>query len=191
MEEDKSKPKPKPNMFLLKNKENADFNQYWYSKDSIMFIKDQVEKHAKSCAFLSTPSIYFSLKDKEVKANSKVFDFDTKFEKDPNFIFYDFNKPEDLSDDLKGTFDYVMIDPPFVTEEVWTLYAEAAKFLLWEEGKILLSTIDERESFLKEILGVSRKAFRPSIPNLVYQYSFYANYDDEVMDTQNPEIPDL
>jgi hypothetical protein len=28
----------------------------------------------KKCAFLSTPSIYFSLKDKQVKAAAKVFD---------------------------------------------------------------------------------------------------------------------
>jgi hypothetical protein len=28
----------------------------------------------KKCAFLSTPSIYFSLKDKDVKSSAKVFD---------------------------------------------------------------------------------------------------------------------
>ena len=27
--------------------------------------------------------------------------------------------------------------------------------------------------------GTEKKAFRPSIPNLVYQYSFYANYDND------------
>ena len=32
---------------------------------------------AKKAAFLSTPSIYFSLKDKNVKANSKVMDVST------------------------------------------------------------------------------------------------------------------
>ena len=101
-----SKPKPRPNMFLLKNKENGDFNQYWYSKDTITFIVTQIEKHAKNCAFLSTPSVYFSLKDKDIKNASKVLDFDTKFEKDPNYVFYDFNKPEDLPEDLKETFDF-------------------------------------------------------------------------------------
>ncbi|CAI2382156.1 unnamed protein product [Moneuplotes crassus] len=183
--------RPRPNMFLLKNKENGDFNQYWYSKDTIEFMKNQVEKHSKSCAFLSTPSIYFSLKDKDIKGNSKVFDYDKKFYKDPNYVFYDFNKPEDIPTDLEGVFDFVVIDPPFVTEEVWTLYATAAKYLLAEDGKILLSTIDEREEFLKETLGVDKKTFRPSIPNLVYQYSFYANYEDEEFDEANPEIPEF
>ena len=33
-----------------------------------------VDGEAKKCAFLSTPSIYFSLKDKNVKSMAKVFD---------------------------------------------------------------------------------------------------------------------
>ena len=35
---------------------------------------DAGDPEAKKCAFLSTPSIYFSLKDRAVKGNSKVFD---------------------------------------------------------------------------------------------------------------------
>ena len=35
---------------------------------------DAGTENAKKAAFLSTPSSYFSLKDKTVKANSKVFD---------------------------------------------------------------------------------------------------------------------
>ena len=34
-------------------------------------------------------------------------------------MFYDFNKPEDLAAELKGYFDMVVIDPPFITREVW------------------------------------------------------------------------
>ena len=70
-------------------------------------------------------------------------------------------------------------------------YAEAAKLLLQDEGKILLSTIDENESMLKELLNVDRQMFRPSIPNLVYQYSLYANYESDGLKTKNPEIPDM
>ena len=72
------------NRFLARHKENADMNQYWYSKATIDFMASEVEQqcggseagaeNAKKSAFLSTPSIYFSLKDKAVKANSKVFD---------------------------------------------------------------------------------------------------------------------
>lgn len=31
---------------------------------------------------------------------------------------YDYNKPEDIPAELHGTFDTVVIDPPFITHEV-------------------------------------------------------------------------
>ena len=62
------------NPFLVRHKENADMNQYWYSKATINFMANECELYGKKIAFLSTPSIYFSLKNKEVRANSKVFD---------------------------------------------------------------------------------------------------------------------
>ena len=62
-------------------------NQYWYSKATIQFMVQQTTdmckaeenkeldaSRTKKCAFLSTPSIYFSLKDKSVKEAAKVFD---------------------------------------------------------------------------------------------------------------------
>lgn len=58
-------------------------------------------------------------------------------------------------------------------------------------GKILLSTIDENEGFIKELLGAERRTYRPSIPNLVYQYSFYSNYESEGLLSKNPEIPEF
>ncbi len=78
------------NRFLARNQENADMNQYWYSKPTIEFMAAEVEREcgnsgdagdpdAKKCAFLSTPSIYFSLKDKAVKGNSKCFDVSLLF----------------------------------------------------------------------------------------------------------------
>lgn len=48
----------------------------------------------------------------------------------------------------------VVIDPPFITREVWEKYTTAAKLLLKPEGGIVLgSTIDENEEFMNELLG--------------------------------------
>lgn len=179
------------NPFLAKNKEKADLNQYWYSKATINFMASECEQFGQKIAFLSTPSIYFSLKSKEIKAGSRVFDFDPKFGKDAGFVMYDFNKPEDIPGELHGYFDMVVIDPPFITREVWEKYAVATKLIIAKEGKILLSTIDENEGFIEELLGAKRRAFRPSIPNLVYQYSLYSNYESEGLLAKNPEIPDF
>jgi hypothetical protein len=179
------------NPFLARHKEKSELNQYWYSKATIKFMVNECELFGKKIAFLSTPSIYFSLKIKEIKSESRVFDFDTKFNKDPGYVFYDFNKPEDIPSDLHGYFDMVVIDPPFITREVWEKYATATKLIIAPGAKILLSTIDENEPFIEELLGAKRRVFRPSIPNLVYQYSLYSNYESEGLLSKNPEIPDF
>lgn len=62
------------NPFLARHKEKADMNQYWYSKATINFMVAECEQFGKRIAFLSTPSIYFSLKNKEIKAESRCFD---------------------------------------------------------------------------------------------------------------------
>ena len=67
----------KLNPFLARYKEKADLNQYWYSKPTIQFMVDQCQNNGTRIAFLSTPSVYFSLKDKELKANSVCFDVST------------------------------------------------------------------------------------------------------------------
>ena len=84
------------------------------------------------------------------------------------YFKYDFNKPEELPEEMHGTFDLAVIDPPFITREVWEKYAEAVKVLVKEGGKLMCSTIDENKDMMKEVLNVDPIAFRPSIPNLVY-----------------------
>ena len=59
-----------------------------------------------------------------------------------------------------------------------------------EGAKLLVSTIDENEAMMGELLNLTRCKFRPSIPNLVYQYSFYSNYEDPALLETNPEIPE-
>ena len=108
-------------------------------------------------------------------------------------MFYDFNKPDDIPEKLHGYFDLVLIDPPFITQDVWDKYAEAAHKLVKKEGdkvigKFLLSSIDENFEMLNKLLGVTKKTFRPSIPNLIYQYSFYSNYESSRLNEVNPEI---
>jgi EEF1A lysine methyltransferase 1 len=62
------------NRFLQRNPEKGDLNQYWYSVKTIQAMADDVVEHASAgAAFLSTPSIYFSLPD-DVRSRSKVFD---------------------------------------------------------------------------------------------------------------------
>jgi hypothetical protein len=88
-----------------------------------------------------------------------------------------------------------LIDPPFITEDVWSKYAITIKKIIQKDengnitGKMLLSSIDENEKlFTKLGLPVVKRKYRPLIPNLVYQYSFFSNYESSTLDSVNPEV---
>lgn len=56
-------------------------------------------------------------------------------------------------------------------------------------GFVLCSTIMENAPFMQELLRATPCEFKPSIPNLVYQYSLYVNYESKRLSNSNPEIP--
>lgn len=174
--------------FLTNNPEDGDYNQYWYSPRTIATIVEALVAVGGSLAFLSTPSLYFSLPD-DLRARAKVYDFDKKWNEDPGFVFYDFNAPEVVPPDQLGTFDVVVIDPPFITHEVWEKYATTAKLLLKPGGKVVGTTVFENSDVLNKLLGLSSTAFQPSIPNLVYQYNLFTNFECPSFTVRNPEIP--
>ena len=155
-----------------------------------------VPKDERTIVFLSTPSLYFTIPD-EIRKRCFVFDFDKKWESDRGFVFYDFNKPTEVPVSLLGKCDMLVIDPPFIVEDVWRKYAQTAKLLLKTGsdengvpyGKCVCTTIHENAALLKEILDITPTAFQPSIPNLVYQYNLYTNYPSDTYSKLNPEIP--
>lgn len=170
--------------------EKADLNQYWYSALSINKLLAEVRNENPKpirAAFMSTPSLFFSLSPEE-RSESVVLDYDRQWEGEQGFYFYDFNEPEAIPEDIQGGFDMVIIDPPFVQEDCWQKYAVSANLLLRKGGKILLTTILERAEILKKLLGVHPNVFRPSIPNLIYQYHVYTNYESAGLGEINPEI---
>ena len=59
--------------FYLKYKEKSDMNQYWYSPATIEFLANQVIATPRVC-FMSTPSVFFSIPECEIKKEWFVFD---------------------------------------------------------------------------------------------------------------------
>uniref|UniRef100_A0A7R9YZ19 Protein-lysine N-methyltransferase n=1 Tax=Chlamydomonas euryale TaxID=1486919 RepID=A0A7R9YZ19_9CHLO len=180
------------NAFLSRTAEDGDLNQYWYSSHTIKKIAEEVAASATKAAFLSTPSVYFSLPaDSPIKQASWVFDLDDQWSQDSNYFKYDFNKPDDIPKELHHVFDCVVIDPPFITREVWEKYAAAAKLLLSDSGKVIGTTVAENGAMLAEIIpGMAVTKFKPSIPNLIYQYNLFTTFPPKVLCEVNPEIPD-
>lgn len=59
--------------FLADNHEDGDYNQYWYSEPTIAKIVEALVENNGRIAFLSTPSLYFSLPE-EIQSRAYVFD---------------------------------------------------------------------------------------------------------------------
>ena len=66
-----------------------------------------------------------------------------------------------------------------------------AKILLHQGHTISGCDLSHDRANIQELLDAKKRAFRPSIPNLVYQYSLYSNYESEGLLNKNPEIPDF
>ncbi len=103
---------------------------------------------------MSTPSIYFSLTNPDVIKASKCFEFDRKFDVgDGGFVFFDYNHPTNLPEELKGTFDMIVADPPYITSETWYNYSKTISYLLAPGGRLLLSTLEDNASLIYSLTG--------------------------------------
>jgi len=188
--------------FLKFNPEKGVLNQYWYSSGTIKALCDTIKEVLQLCdgkkvAFLSTPSLYFAFPI-ETRKNFTLFDIDTVWKDDDGFEYYDFKKPGKFNETLRGSFDMVVIDPPFITREVWESYAITTKLLLkhstfsdniTERSFVLGTTVVENKSLMGELFGTKPTVFRPSVPHLVYQYNIYLNCDEcTTLKNKNPEI---
>mmetsp|Transcript_54456 Transcript_54456/g.117886 ORF Transcript_54456/g.117886 Transcript_54456/m.117886 type:complete len:397 (+) Transcript_54456:49-1239(+) len=188
MPDDKADSGGMSSSFLTTTGEKQDMNQYWYSQPTADVFINEVVDNGGCAALVSTPSIYFGLPP-DVRARCHLLDFDRQWENDPGFVFYDYNEPEGIPHGIRGTFDFLLIDPPFITSEAWALYAKAAKLLMKSQGaKVLCTTIAENDGLMQNLLNLHPVAFRPSIPNLVYQYSAFANYTSTQLSSLNPEV---
>ena len=194
---DTKKIESKKNKFLKVYGEKEQFNQYWFSENTIEFIVKQVEKYGKKVAFVCTPSVFFSVNE-EIQKNGILFDYDEIFtKKSKNAVVYDY---KDYSN-IKGYdnyFDFIMVDPPYINEDAWTLFANFIKKIAKKQdenitildAKILTCSIEENEDFLEKLLNLKKRVYQPSIPHLVYQYNFFSNYEEEELSIKNKEIID-
>ncbi|CAG8439151.1 7424_t:CDS:2 [Ambispora leptoticha] len=118
-------------------KEDWQLSQFWYDENTSQTIAEEILINAainKSdeyfrIACISTPTIFVKLKSLIRKSpnnnllRASLFEYDTRFDVyGEDFIHYDYKQPTQFRDAvlLKGTFDFVVVDPPFLSEECCT-----------------------------------------------------------------------
>lgn len=133
--------------FVALTTEKRTLNQYWYSVRTIQVLAAEVEdvlRKGGTVACVSTPSVFFAVRRGECDRDDDgdhaghlsgrmfLLDLDDQWAESigPAWIRFDYREPLALPAPLAGAFDMCIIDPPFVTEDVWRLYGEAARALM-------------------------------------------------------------
>ena len=99
--------------------------------------------HNYSIACISCPTLYSKLSQYKQASQQRrivLLEYDRRFAKYGNdFVYYDYKKPLDVPDAITGLeFDYVVADPPFLSEECLTKVAQTMQLL--SKNKIMLCT---------------------------------------------------
>ena len=185
-------------------------NQYWYSRATIEALVGEIEAHAQAgqrVGFLSTPSLYFALASPSVQRRSTLFEFDERWAEDARavggaaaFRFFDYNAPQPL-EQWRGTYDLLVIDPPFIDRKVWHAYIAAATALLSATGELLLTTVSEREDELARLVaampqasgrpagwGLVRHKFEPINEGCAHRFCVFSTWSNTPrLDSSNSE----
>ncbi|XP_060626936.2 EEF1A lysine methyltransferase 1 [Anolis sagrei] len=162
--------------------ENWQLSQFWYDTETAeRLAKEAVRAVGKGgrIACVSAPSIYQKLKEQNNDDFSTcILEYDQRFSVyGAEYVFYDYNDPLNLPATLQEhSFDIVLADPPYLSEECLRKTAETIKYLT--KGKVLLCTGSVMEEHAAKYLGVKMCKFIPKhTRNLANEFRCYVNYD--------------
>ncbi|KAJ9620981.1 Protein-lysine N-methyltransferase efm5 [Taxawa tesnikishii (nom. ined.)] len=141
--------------------EDWNASQFWYKDETAVTLAEQLLEGitAPSCiAVVSAPSVYIQIRnllnDREkypARPRVVLLEFDERFAvfKD-EFVFYDFKQPLRLDASLKGAFDRIICDPPFLSEECQTKAALTVRWLAksWSDPSSDSAATDVRQRLI-------------------------------------------
>ncbi|XP_045196346.1 EEF1A lysine methyltransferase 1-like isoform X2 [Mercenaria mercenaria] len=165
----------------IRLQEDWQLSQFWYTDDTAQRLAEEVLSIAGKegrIACISAPTAYTKIKEiKPDKCSVTCLEFDRRFEiYGEDFQYYDYNEPLNLPLDMKQSFDIVIADPPFLSEECLCKTAVTAKFLT--KGKIILCTGAVMQEAALKLLDARPCSFLPKHKNnLQNDFRCYTNYD--------------
>lgn len=166
--------------------ENWQLSQFWYDETTVQALVRVMDKTLGAggrVALISCPTLFVPVK-RQVgdRATVTLLEYDRRFEVHaPDFVFYDYNCPDKLPPELLGSYDLVVADPPFLSEECITKTSQTIK--LMAKDKIIVCTGAIMKDKVKELLGLNLCEFQPHHRNnLANEFSCYANFElDDIL----------
>jgi hypothetical protein len=181
--------------------EDWNASQFWYTDATATSLAKQLLQNCTAetrICVLSAPSVFLQLKnllndgwEGERPKQITLLEFDTRFGVFSEFQVYDFKFPTNLPAEMKGSFDRIIIDPPFLSEDCQTKTALTVRWLAksWEataddKGLKLVACTGERMEGLihKLYLKVGAKTTNFVVKHakgLSNEFRCYANFECE------------
>ncbi|PSR90855.1 putative N6-adenine methyltransferase-domain-containing protein [Coniella lustricola] len=149
-------------------------SQFWYSDETATLLAHQLLDGATAStkiAVVSAPSVFVALKNilasqpPEIpKPSLTLLEHDHRFGVFPEFVFYDFMQPVKLPADLKASFDRLIVDPPFLSEDCQT---KAALTVRWMAKLSSSTTSSTSQSPFSSSTQTSTATNQPQNPKLI------------------------
>jgi len=175
--------------------EDWNASQFWYDDSTATKLARQLVDGASAetrIAVISAPSVFLQLKnllaskDEDKRPKIVLLEFDERFAVFKEFVKYDFEKPTRLAADLKGSFDRIICDPPFLSEDCQTKAALTVRWLAkcWASDcdfRMILCTGERMESLIHRLyakIGIHTTDFEVKhAKGLSNEFHCYSNFE--------------
>jgi len=126
--------------------EDWQLSQFWYSSEFankfVSYVASQCESADQRLAFLCCPTSFVAFRHAFPSRPAKLLEFDKRFGlvDKRNYIFYDLDDPEAIPDELAGSIDLAICDPPFLNERTNRKVAQTLHKILKPGGRMMILT---------------------------------------------------
>uniref|UniRef100_A0A0N5A5I2 Protein-lysine N-methyltransferase n=1 Tax=Parastrongyloides trichosuri TaxID=131310 RepID=A0A0N5A5I2_PARTI len=168
--------------------EDWKLSQFWYCDETSNKLVNEaiaaLGENGGRIGLVSSPTLMRFFRNTDAYKNGKIsvhlFEYDRRFgEQFPNdYTFYDYNYPLKIDISHEKKYDYIIADPPYLSDKCLTAVSESLKFLKKDDNsKIILCTGAIMEETAERNLNVKRTKFNPRHSNnLSNDFCSFANY---------------
>ncbi|KAK8217955.1 putative N6-adenine methyltransferase-domain-containing protein [Phyllosticta capitalensis] len=172
--------------------EDWNASQFWYNDATATALARQLLDGATDetrIAVVSTPSVFVQIKnllatpEYQVRPEVKLLEYDERFAVFKEYVPYDFAMPTRLPPHLKGRFDRIILDPPFLSEDCQTKSALTLRWLArsWDgSSQLIICTGERLQDLIKKLYGragVRATDFDVVHAGLKNEFYCYANFE--------------
>ncbi|KAJ4348571.1 Protein-lysine N-methyltransferase efm5 [Didymosphaeria variabile] len=174
--------------------EDWNASQFWYSDETATTLARHLLDGATNesrIAVVSAPSTFIQLKnilasgECTTKPHLTLLEYDTRFNVFKEFVPYDFEQPLKLPVELKASFDRIIVDPPFLSQDCQTKAALTVRWLArsWDEGslRLIACTGERMEALIQKLyskVGTRTTTFEVKhSKGLSNEFRCYANFE--------------